>query len=1652
MVDVFDENRGRFAAQREELHGLLGDSGYNAARRTAINAHYTDPAVDKAIWEAVTGLGFTGGKVLEPGCGTGTFIGTSPVRIDATGIELDPTTAGIAAALYPAAAIRAESFADTNLPTDWFDLAIGNVPFADVVLHDPRFNQHRLAMHNHFIVKSLNLVRPGGLVAVLTSRYTMDAQNPAARRDMNALGDLVTAVRLPTGAMRRSAGTDAVVDLLVLRRREPGASPRDRSWEQTLPMELDGPGDQERTTIPVNAWFHTHPDLVLGHPSVQIGMYGVPGLHVDAGLPEIPRLLTTALDGAVEGARAEGLGWVPASPEQTQRAIQAGRVAEPGTFQTGHIRRAEAGGFEHLVEGMWAPLKVSRSNEAELGSLLDLRDQARALLSMEAADLDDTPQLAQARTGLRRSWQTYVDRYGPVGRVSQRPTGRVDEDGEPITARILPQATRLLRTDPYGPLVLGLEHTNERSNTATPGPLLTERLVVPRQPVTGVDTITDAVAVSLDQTGGLNLDYMADLLGLPGNEAVAAELASQDAGYQLPGTEDWTTRETYLSGNVRVKLDQAQAAERENPGVFTRNVEALQKVLPPELGPEEITPRLGAVWIPAGDYTEFLREIGQDRTARVTHVSGADWSVSGDRRSVTATEVWGTERYPLPALLEAVMTQKPVIVIDTITDPGDHTRSVANPTETQAAQDKATALQTRFSEWLWEDPARTDWLVSEYNRRFNSLVLRDYTSAGQALTLPGLAKNFTPREHQRSAVARMLGEHSVGLFHEVGAGKTAEMVIGTMELKRLGLVAKPAVVVPDHMLEQFTREWMQLYPQAQLLAAGSKEADSAHRRELVARAATGSWDAIIMSRGAFKAIPVTPQTEAEYKDRETEIVRKQLEAAGQDPDQDPHTKSTIKRIEKQLAAQEQKTAARLDTPRDPGVCFEDTGIDYLCVDELHDFKNLRTASRIPDANVEGSKRATDLHMKIDWLRATYGPRVVTGATATPIANSISELYVMQRYLAPDMLADAGITTFDEWAATFGEVTTSIEMSVVGQLKPKSRFARFVNVPDLVRMMHTYGDVKTAADLHLPTPAFAPDRDGHQGIETITLPPSPELKAFQERLGERADLISAHGVDPHDDNMLKLSSDGRRAALDVRLVRPDVTPQTSKTETAADLIAAEWQATRDNRYLNPDTGKVHPTPGGLQIVFCDMGTPGEDKPFTVYDELRDQLVARGLPPEKIRYTQQAHSDDQKAALFDACRTGEVAVIIGSTATLGTGVNIQARATQLIDLDAPWRPADLTQRHGRILRQGNQNPQIRIRQIVTEQSFDAYMWQTLERKSRFIDQIMRADLTARDIEDISGSDDTNLFARTKAISSGNPLLLRQAEAEQNLQRWRRAATAHKNSEQRLAWRERTLLDRITTATAILDTLPTMIERSTDTTGEQFRMTIAGHTHDNRATAATNLAYALTPPTRWTGHDFGVVARLGGHDITARWSTAGHYQFTLDSSEHATMTLLDTHAAEAINSTGLVTRLENLIRRLPTRVAEAEKEIAGATATLEQTRALKGKPFAHADELHAAETEYVTVQQLIASRSTQNELDTPPDPNPETLDRPPSPSLPDSSHLSVTLIRPGGPATDATQLFRRIHDQVHGPATAPPARDDTDTYSPNTDSRSREQPGIE
>ncbi|OYO08831.1 helicase [Enemella evansiae] len=1565
VAEVFDESKTDWADERARLRDLLTPEEWDAAARTTINAHYTDPLIIRQMWRALTALGFDGGQVLEPGSGLGTFIGMAPADARMTGVELDPVTATISRALYPHATVRGESFADTRLPEGMFDAAIGNVPFSDVTLHDPVHNPTRQSMHNHFILKSLRLTRPGGMVAVLTSQYTLDAQNPGARREMAMLADLVGAIRLPAGAHRRTAGTDVVTDLLILRRRADDTRPSDEGlWETVTPISLDG------QTAKINAYFDTHPEHVLGTLSIGHGMYG-PALTVEGNLDRLEADLADVLDQITFTARRNGLTFT--APSVEHQARQAARVPSPPNLWDGSIVPTDDGGFGTVAAGQVEPLQVPKNATTEMRALLGLRDAATRLLELEAASVDDTDEITTAREGLRRDYQKYLGRYGPLNRYTLRRTGRTNAAGEETHARIVPTPIRLLRSDPFGALVLALEQFDDTDQTATPAAIMTRRVVAPRSEVQGVDTPADAVAVSLDRTARIELPLIADMLGMSEDEARGALTGLV---FTDPVTDELIHAPAYLSGDVRTKLDAATERAADDPA-FQANVDALSEVVPEPLGVQEIVPRMGAVWISAKVHAQFLNELLRTSEVRVENPLPGMWEVRGGRAGLLATSEWGTERRPAPDIAQAVMEQKTLLVYDEIEDVGGKTRRVLNPLETTAAQEKADAIQERFAEWVFEDPERARTLVAEYNRRFNSIVLRDYTGAGEYLTLPGMAENFVPRPHQRSAVARMIAEPSAGLFHEVGAGKTAEMIMGVMEMRRMGLISKPVVVIPNHMLEQFSREWLQIYPQARILAASSKDLTADKRRLFVARASANEWDGVLLTQGAFEKIPLRTETQQTYVQAQVDDMRQVLAGA------EGEKQMSVKRIQRRLLQLENKVKARVDSDRDAGVCFEDTGIDYVVVDEMHMYKNLATESNIQDAAIEGSNRASDLHMKLEYLRSQGRERVVTGATATPISNSVTEAFVMQKYLRPDLLEAAGIGAFDAWAATFGQTVTQMEMAPTANntFRMKTRFAKFQNVPEMLKLWSIFADVKTAEDLQLPVPDLSEREDGRRAPATVAIQPTVELEQFIETLGARAEKVAARQVSPSEDNMLTISTDGRKAALDIRMIVPRDPSGPTKVDLAADSIHQVWERTKDNTYLDPITGQESAVRGALQLVFSDIGTPHPER-WNAYDELRAQLVARGMPAESIRYMHEAKTDVDKARLFADARAGHVAVLMGSTEKMGIGTNVQNRAVALYHLDCPWRPSDIAQREGRILRQGNQNAEVGIVRFVTERSFDSYMWQGVERKATFIAQLMRGRLDTREIEEIDSS--ALSAAEAKAISSGNPLLLEHSTVHTEVQRLRRLERAYHRNESMLVHARDRAGDDARRVSEDIAGLEAALPGVTDTSGERFRIELHGRIYTSRADAAHALAaWAHDSDLKWApryaSRDYGSIGRISGFEITVSTSPAlggePMVHVRLDGVPRSGFVV--TRGAFLDGGVGLVQRIENRATGIPTLLEQARTDLTRAEAERDDAEQRIGQPFRHAEALAEAESDLARIETQLAAM--QDDISHEPEPEP-------------------------------------------------------------------------
>lgn len=1644
LPKVFDDDYAPFAAEREELRALLSPEEWNAARRNTLNAHYTDPRAVTAIWQAVQDLGVTNGRVLEPGSGSGNFIGLAPEQVDMIGVELDPTTAAMSKYLYPDAEIRNESFARSRFPDGAFDASVGNVPFGDFKLTDRRGNKGRHSIHNHFIIKSMQATRPGGIVAMLTSRYTMDSQDSKARSEMAELGDLLGAVRLPTGSHRAASGTDVIEDVLIFRRREEGSEPvTDQGWIESPKQSIEG-ANGESFDLPINSYWAAHPDHVLGEVRAEAGRYGSGELIVDAGGAagadtSLDANLAAALRSITDEANANGLGATVREGDAPE-LVDTTSASAGGRYE-GNIGTDTSSGdpakykFSQIAGGELIDIteEIPVSARAEFAGLLNLRATFGQLLDAESATGTDTPQIVALRAELNRRYEAYVSEYGAVTRYTYTKSG----------ARQRPAAVRLFRRDPKSAGIRALESNFDPTGDGGKGSwsrasIFTKRSAAPREISATADNPKDALALSLESTGRIDLPAIGEMLGIlspqpadapngmqdtsevraalgdlvfegaditPDQEALIVRLErARQLGVE-PDAADSTaaldlneqtadvasgpleTASEYLSGDVRRKLAVARHMARHDPR-YQANVAALESVVPTDLGPAEIEAKLGASWIPPDIVRNFVRDLHGSRSEVAVAKVGTVWTVNGPRRGNAATEEWGTDRRTASELVQAMLEQRPIRITTKDVDGN----SVYDLNATLAAQAKVEALAERFSEWAWEDPQRARKLADNYNWQFNGIALRNYD--GAVRSFPGMAAEFTPRPHQVAAVERIVNEPTAMLAHVVGAGKTAEMVMGTAELKRLGLARKPAIVVPNHMLEQFTREYLEIYPNANVLAAGTDDLTGDKRKDFVARAATGDWDAVILTQKAFEAIPMSPDQQEAYIQRELSEMREALEnaqaAAGEAADET--TKKTVKKMEKALLRAEEAMRKKLDKEKDSAVSFEQTGIDYLMVDEAHHYSNLRTLSNIPNAGATGSNMATDLHMKMEYLREhNQSGRVATFATGTPVRNTVTQTFIMQRYLRPDLLREAGISSFDAWAATFGQIVEEMELKPEGNgFRQTSRFAKFQNVPELLRMMHVFADVKMAEDLDLPTPNIVGGK-----TETVTVGSSAALDAFIGDLGERAEKVRSGGVPPEVDNMLKISGDGRKAALSMKLVGQDHEP--GKIEAAAERISGIYADNKDRVYpVDPDNPAAgdEPDKGALQIVFLDLGTPKSakgkgkgqsmdenDTDWNGYEELRTQLAERGVPPEQVAFIHDARNDAEKAEMFARARAGKISVLIGSTEKMGVGTNVQRRAVALHHLDAPWRPSDVEQRDGRIVRQGNLNPDVQVIRYVTEGSFDAYMWQTLERKSKFINQIMRGSLDVREIEDVG---DTALsYAEVKALATGNPDLMAKAKVDTLKGKLERLLRTHTRTQTNNANMVGILGAGADQADRNAELYDAAAAARVDTRGDAFRMEFAipyqrdqwGKPVTKRDAAADGLrellgqyaesgdrSYYYTP-------DPMVLGRIGGHRVVAsyeRRTTGGQVVLRFEGVPGDVGVI----ASKDVGKVNLLPRIERALEGFEGRADSERDRAAASREEAEKVRQRVGIEFPRMAELEAARAKAARIAEKMQRDALRDE----------------------------------------------------------------------------------
>ena len=1498
LSDAFDPGKDSWAKEYTELKGLLSEDEYAAARSSTLNAHYTSPVVIRAIYDAVEKMGFKSGNILEPSMGVGNFFGMLPDGMADSrlyGVELDSITGRIAKMLYPQADITVAGFETTDR-RDFYDLAVGNVPFGQYKVNDKAYNKLGFSIHNYFFAKAIDQVRPGGVVAFVTSRYTMDSKDSTARKHMAERADLLGAIRLPNNAFRANAGTDVVSDIIFLQKRDRPAD-IEPDWVQLGKTE-DG--------FAINQYFVDHPEMVLGQLTTESTQYG----HDLTVAPIEGANLADQLAEAVQ--HIEG--------QYTAAEVDAPDIAEEETTRRTLPADPEVKNFSYTVvdgevfyreNSVMTQVELSDTAKGRVTGMVELRQIVNDLIEQQLNDYpDEDIQTTQAK--LNAAYDAFTAKYGLL---NDRRNGRLFEQ------------------DSSYYLLCSLENLDEQGQLKSKAAMFTKRTIRPERTVTSVDTPSEALAVSIGEHGKVDLPYMAELLGTPGEYGrITTELSGvifKDPAADPNDPEaGWQMADEYLSGDVRAKLRMAQFAAETNPE-FSVNVEALTKAQPRELEASEIDVRLGATWLDPSIIQKFMTETFQipyylRRAVNVRYSPyTAEWRVEGKtatgRGDIISSETYGTSRANAYKILEETLNLKDVRIYDTIEDADGKPKRVLNKRETMLAQQKQQLIKDAFANWVWQDPQRRIALVKQYNELFNSTRPREYD--GSHIKFVGMNPEITLREHQRNAIAHVLYGGNTLLAHEVGAGKTYEMAASAMEAKRLGLCQKSLFVVPNHLTEQWASEFLNLYPNAKLLVARRKDFETANRKKFCARIATGDYDAVIIGHSQFERIPLSFE-------RQERIIQEQIYetlAAINELKAYAGENFSIKQMEKTRKTLETKLEKlRSDERKDDVVTFEQLGVDRLFVDESHAFKNLFLTTKM--RNVAGlstseAQKSSDMFGKCRYLDEITGGRGVVFATGTPVSNSMTELYTVMRYLQYSTLQQKKLTHFDCWASTFGETTTAIELAPEGTgYRARTRFAKFFNLPELMSMFKEVADIKTSDQLHLPVPEAK--------FETVVAKPSDLQKEMVQELSKRAARIHSGTVDASEDNMLCVTNDGRKIGLDVRLMNPMLPDDpNSKLNVCVQNVLKIWEEGKDQKLT--------------QLLFCDLSTPKNDGNFNVYEDIRKKLVAAGVPENEIEFIHNADTEAKKAALFSKVRSGDVRVLLGSTAKMGAGTNVQSRLVAVHHLDVGWKPSDMTQRNGRIIRQGNMNKEIKVFNYVTEGTFDSYLFQTLENKQRFISQIMTSKSPVRSCEDVD--EQALSYAEIKALCAGNPLIKEKMDLDVQVAKLKVLKADHQSQKFRLQDKLLTKFPAdIQEANAHIAGLKSdaQLAAAHPQGKEEFcGMVIKGVAYDEKKTAGERLMLACS---ELPNAEEKVIGNYRGFELSLRFDAfRTEYQALLKGRRKYTVPLGN-------DPLGNIIRLDNSLNNFPERITSAENELD----TLHQQQAAAQieveKPFPQEEEL--------------------------------------------------------------------------------------------------------
>ena len=1499
LADAFDPNKENWSAEYTQLKELLSEDEYAAARASTLNAHYTGPTVIRGIYDAVERMGFQSGNILEPSMGVGNFFGMLPTSMADSrlyGVELDSITGRIAKKLYPQADITVAGFETTDR-RDFYDLAVGNVPFGQYKVNDKAYNKLGFSIHNYFFAKAIDQIRPGGVIAFVTSRYTMDSKDSTARKHMAERADLLGAIRLPNNAFRANAGTDVVSDIIFLQKRDRPAD-IEPAWVQLGKTE-DG--------FAINQYFADRPEMVLGVLSTESTQYGREELTV---APIEGANLANQLAEAVQ--HIEG--------QYTAAEVDAPDIAEEETTRRTLPADPEVKNFSYTVvdgevfyreNSVMTQVELSDTAKGRVTGMVELRQIVNDLIEQQLNDYPDED-IKATQERLNAVYDAFTAKYGLL---NDRKNGRLFEQ------------------DSSYYLLCSLENLDEQGQLKSKAAMFTKRTIRPERTVTSVDTPSEALAVSIGEHGKVDLPYMAELLGTPGDYGrITAELSGvifkDPAADPTDPEAGWQMADEYLSGDVRAKLRMAQFAAETNPE-FSVNVEALTKAQPRELEASEIDVRLGATWLDPSIIQKFMTETFQipyylRHAVKVRYSQyTAEWRVEGKtatgRSDIISSETYGTSRANAYKILEETLNLKDVRIYDTIEDAEGKPKRVLNKRETMLAQQKQQVIKDAFANWVWQDPQRRIALVKQYNELFNSTRPREYD--GSHIKFVGMNPEITLREHQRNAIAHVLYGGNTLLAHEVGAGKTFEMAASAMEAKRLGLCQKSLFVVPNHLTEQWASEFLNLYPNAKLLVARRKDFETANRKKFCARIATGDYDAVIIGHSQFERIPLSFE-------RQERIIQEQIYetlAAINELKVHAGENFSIKQMEKTRKTLETKLEKlRSDERKDDVITFEQLGVDRLFVDESHFYKNLFLTTKM--RNVAGlstseAQKSSDMFGKCRYLDEITGGRGVVFATGTPVSNSMTELYTVMRYLQYSTLQQKKLTHFDCWASTFGETTTAIELAPEGTgYRARTRFAKFFNLPELMSMFKGVADIKTSDQLHLPVPDAK--------FETVVVKPSETQKAMVQELSRRAAEIHSGNVDASVDNMLCVTNDGRKIGLDVRLMNPMLPDDpNSKLNVCVQNVLKIWEDGKDQKLT--------------QLLFCDLSTPKNDGNFNVYDDIRKKLVAAGVPENEIEFIHNADTEAKKAALFSKVRSGDVRVLLGSTAKMGAGTNVQSRLVAVHHLDVGWKPSDMTQRNGRIIRQGNMNKKVKVFNYVTEGTFDSYLFQTLENKQRFISQIMTTKSPVRSCDDVD--EQALSYAEIKALCAGNPLIKEKMDLDVQIAKLKVLKADHQSQKFRL---EDKLLTKFpaeiqeqTAKIAALQSDAEIVAAHPQDKENFCGMVIKGMTYDEKKTAGERLILACTelPNTEEQ-----LVGSYRGFKLSLRFDTfRNEHQAVLKGKLKYPVSLgSDPH--------GNIVRLDNALSNFTDRITAAENELT----TLHQQQAAAQieveKPFPQEEEL--------------------------------------------------------------------------------------------------------